>query len=265
MRKLPMTLPERIQAFVAGKPYICDRIGFSGAEIRLYDDMALKIAPRGQDAGNSVRMMRWLQGKLLVPEVLAHAEDPEREYLLMSRIRGKMACDSFYMSRPDTLIPLLAKALRMLWAVDITDCPTRRCLDDELAEARLRVERGQVDVSRADRGTFGPEGFADPAALLRWLETHRPSADPVFSHGDFCLPNICLEGDSVSGFIDLGDAGAADRWRDIALCYRSLKHNSDGTYGSVYPGIRPERLFDALGIAPDREKLRYYSLLDELF
>ena len=49
------------------------------------------------------------------------------------------------------------------------------------------------------------------------------------------------------------------------MCYRSLLHNADGTYGPVYPNIAPERLFSALGIAPDWEKVRYYRLLDELF
>ena len=51
----------------------------------------------------------------------------------------------------------------------------------------------------------------------------------MFVHGDFCLPNVFFADGKVSGFIDLGDAGIADRWYDIALGYRSLKHNVDGT------------------------------------
>lgn len=65
---------------------------------------------------------------------------------------------------------------------------------------------------------------------------------------------------------DLGDTGIADKWRDISLCYRSLKHNFDGTFGGkVYPDFDPDMLFDALGIEPNWEKLNYYILLDELF
>ena len=64
----------------------------------------------------------------------------------------------------------------------------------------------------------------------------------------------------------LGDTGIGDKWRDIALCYRSLKHNFDGSYGGkVYPDFDPDMLFEALEIEPDWEKLRYYILLDELF
>lgn len=35
--------------------------------------------------------------------------------------------------------------------------------------------------------------------------------------------------------------------------------------GKVYPDFDPDMLFDALGIEPKPEKLRYYTLLDELF
>ena len=85
-------------------------------------------------------------------------------------------------------------------------------------------------------------------------------------HGDFCLPNIFFQGDCLSGMIDLGRAGLADRWQDIALCYRSLKHNYSGKYGGkVYDNYNPDLFFDALGVEPDWEKLKYYILLDELF
>ena len=113
--------------------------------------------------------------------------------------------------------------------------------------------------------TYGPNGFKDPEHLLRWLKDHRPPMDPVLSHGDFCLPNVFFKDGGVSGYLDLGFCAVADRYQDIALCYRSLTHNADGSYGVVYPNVQPERLFDALGIKPDWEKIRYYILLDELF
>lgn len=69
----------------------------------------------------------------------------------------------------------------------------------------------------------------------------------------------------ISCLIDLGNAGIADKWQDLALCYRSLKHNANGSYGKIYSGIHEDDLFKLLGIEPDPEKLRYYILLDELF
>ena len=64
---------------------------------------------------------------------------------------------------------------------------------------------------------------------------------------------------------DMGNCGIADKWEDIAMLYRSLRHNFDGTYGKVYPGLDPDSFFEELGIEPDREKIDYYILLDELF
>ena len=87
----------------------------------------------------------------------------------------------------------------------------------------------------------------------------------MLSHGVFCLPIVFIEDGHVSGMIDLGRAGAADRWQDIALCLRSLRENARGRYGPAYPGFDEDLLLRTLGMAPDREKIRYYLLLDELF
>ena len=259
-------LPESIRRMTEGKAYTSDGVGMSRAQIRVYGGSVLKIEPCHRRNDETVRVMRWLEGKLPVPKILCYENDGECQYLLMSRVTGTMACDPYYMARPEELIAGLAEGLQMLWDTDVTDCPRNRDIDTELCEARIRVENHLVHPERAEPGTFGKDGFKDPEALLKWLEDNRPDYEPVLSHGDFCLPNIFLDRGRVSGFIDLGDTGIGDKWRDIALCYRSLRWNAEGAYGGkTYPDIRSQRLFDALGIAPDMEKLRYYILLDELF
>lgn len=145
-------------------------------------------------------------------------------------------------------------------------CPRSRNIDVELEEAKRRVENNMVDLDNVEQTTFGEGGFDNPQALLKWLEDNRPDYEPVLSHGDFCLPNIFIEDGQISGFIDLGDTGTGDKWRDIALCYRSLKHNFDGSFGGkACPDFNPDWLFEALGIEPNWEKLKFYMLLDELF
>ena len=44
-------------------------------------------------------------------------------------------------------------------------------------------------------------------------------------HGDFCLPNILVTNENNIGYIDLGDAGIGDPWRDYAWCIWSLEYN----------------------------------------
>lgn len=274
-------LPARIARMVRGKDFHTDDVGKEeGSRVFLFDDMVLKVERLdGIEAVNdrierTVGMMRWLADKLPVPEVLHAESDGSLHYLLMSRIEGRMACHGFWLERPEELIELLAQALRMVWNVEISDCPRTITLDEDLAIAQKRVELGLVDGADTEPGTFGPGGFDNPQALLEWLIANKPPLDPVLSHGDFCLPNIFLRsneeddrhGSGISGFIDFGSTGIADRWKDIALLTRSLEHNFDGSYGGIpYPGYDPYSLFDALGIEPDWEKIRYYRLLDELF
>lgn len=259
-------VPEAIRRQIEGKAYRTDGVGMSRAKILLFHDCVLKIDRKRPQNDGTVEMMRWLDGKLPVPRVICYEQDEAHQYLLMSRVPGRMSCDEYYLSRPRELVARLAEALDLLWRMDITDCPRTRDQDAELREARYRVEHSLVDVDNVEPTTFGPGGFKDPEALLHWLEDNRPSYEPVLSHGDLCLPNIFIDGGRVSGFIDLGACGVGDRWRDIALCSRSLRRNAEGAYGgTVYPGVRSHMLFDALGMEPDREKLRWYLLLDELF
>lgn len=261
-----MTLPKELDNWLAGKPYTCDQIGQSGSAVLCYEDMVLKIQPAQARFAADVAMLRWLEGRIPVPRVIHAMEASGKDYLLMSRIPGKMACDPDFMKDPEGLVTLLAEALQTLWAVDATDCPKLRALEDDLAEARERVARNLIDMDDVEPETFGPGGFESPAALLAWLEDNQPELEPVLSHGDFCLPNVFFEKGRLSGFIDLGDCGISDKWRDIALCHRSLRHNFCGKYAACpVPDFDPDILFDKLGLAPNREKLRYYVLLDELF
>lgn len=259
-------LPAAIRRCIGARTGRFDVTGCSGSTVLLYPDMVLKIEPPTEANDRTITMMHWLAGKVPVPAVLADEISGGMRYLLMSRIPGVMSCDPAWMDRPDALLDRLAEGLRILWAVDTTGCPCRCGLDRELSYLRGRVERGEVDADACTPGTFASGGFRDPADLLGWLERNRPAENFVLSHGDYCLPNVMLNETGVAGFIDLGDCGLADRWRDIAMCLKSLRRNFSGFFGGpVRPAPDEARFFDALGINRDEERLRYYLLLDELF
>lgn len=261
-----ITFPEQIRNLIMDKPYTIDDIGLSGNQVLIFEDMVLKIEKAPGRTGEQVMLMRWLEGKVSVPKVLAYVEENNKNYLLMTRMKGKMSCDTEYLDNPSVLLAGLAEGLKTLWSVDVTDCPVSRDLDRILKEAEFEVENNLVDVDNVEPTTFGEGGFESPAHLLKWLKENRPSYEPVLSHGDYCLPNVFLENGKLQGFIDLDRAGVGDKWNDIALCYRSLKHNFDGTYGGkVYEDFDPDMLFEALGMEPDWDKIKYYTLLDELF
>lgn len=258
-------LPEKIRKILGDAPFETDSIGMSGAGIRLYPDTVLKISRDDPVARREADVMTWLRGKLPVPEVLACEREGGRQYLLMTRLPGKMLCDSAVIADAGRVARLLARALEMVNSVPIADCPYMADLDTELAVARGHVERGEVDVENTDPATFGPGGFRGPWELLLWLEENRPAEERGFTHGDMCLPNILTENGEITGFIDLGGAGVGDPYRDYAIARRSLHDNTDGHHGHTSPGFDADALFRYLGIVPDREKMRYFTLLDELF
>ena len=263
---MELHIPSKIKSFIDNKSYTLDDIGMSGNQVLIFEDMVLKIEEWTAPVERQVQMMQWLEGKISVPKVIAYEVEDEKSYLLMSKVSGVMSCDTYYLEHPQVLLKALASGLKMLWQVDVTDCPVVRDVDAVLEEARLQVENGLVDLDNVEPTTFGEGEFEGPEQLLEWLENHRPAFEQVLSHGDFCLPNIFLEDGQVKGFIDLGRAGVGDKWNDIALCYRSLKHNFDGTYGGkVDEDFNPDMLFEKLGIEPDWDKIKWYLLLDEMF
>ncbi|WZL72469.1 phosphotransferase [Clostridiaceae bacterium 35-E11] len=99
--------------------------------------------------------------------------------------------------------------------------------------------------------------FNSPEELYNYLIKNQPKEELVFSHGDYCLPNVFLDNKTVTGFIDLGRAGVADKWQDVALCVRSLEHNlQSNQYTDLF--------YAYLNIKPDYKKIKYYILLDQL-
>ncbi len=273
LKKLPWgtleNCPQKLRQLlckIEKEEFQSDEIGLSESQVYLFPNQVLKIQEDNEEARNEAAMMDWLQGRVPAPQVIAHVCEGGRSYLLMTRTAGKMACDEEYMSNPRRLTQMLAEALKLLWRTDITGCPGKWGIERKLSMAEYWVEHDMVSMEDAEPDTYGKDGFRSPKELYGWLAEHKPPEEPVLSHGDFTLPNLIFSGNELKGFIDLGRMGAADKWQDIALCYRSLLHNYDGKYGGRrYEGFRPKMLFEQLGMEPDWEKIRYYILLDELF
>ena len=106
-----MDLPADLAVLVEGLPYTCDTVGKSGSAVLCYENMVLKIEPRDEKFAGFVEMLRWLKGRLPVPEVLYAGTEGAFQYLLMSRMPGKMSCDREFTADPDALAELLAEEL----------------------------------------------------------------------------------------------------------------------------------------------------------
>lgn len=186
MRQLPRSIKELIQT----NRYQIDEIGQSGSTVILFEKQVLKIQPVGDETKNEYQVMQWLEGKLPVPKIIAVDCLGEKNYLLMSKVKGKMACDATFMNEPKYLTRLLANALKQFWAIDTSDFPTTMKIEKKLEIAKSDVENGRVDMSHVQPETFGVDGFKNPKELLLWLIANKPEEEMVFSHGDLSLPNV---------------------------------------------------------------------------
>ena len=152
-------LPDSICQLTEGKACRREKTVLRGSELLIFDDCVLKITPCSREDEESVQIMRWLEGKLPVPKVLACEKNKEYQYLLMSRIPGRKAWDDPCLAHPAELLAVLAEAVKALWRVDISDCPRTRDADTLLLKAKYNVENNHIRQRRVRK----PAGAAELA------------------------------------------------------------------------------------------------------
>ena len=258
-------LPDELMRLLHGYTYEANEVGCSTANVYHYqkgeESLFLKIEKTNEEIRREQGIIRWLRGKLPVPEVKSYLEQNGMSYLLMTAVSGEMTCQS----PEDTLrkpyeetVRLLAEGLLMLQRVEIETCPFDSTLAKKLQRALYNIKNDLVDIEDFEESNE----FENPIDLYHWLVEQQPEEELYFTHGDYCLPNIFIQEGQLSGFIDVGRGGIADKWQDIALCVRSLGYNlRDCAKKEQYV----ELLFEHLGIKPDWKKIDYYIMLDELF
>jgi aminoglycoside 3'-phosphotransferase-2 len=243
-------------------------LGMSGAAVYYFPDLSayLKSSKLGgfSELHHEKEVLAWLAGKLPAPKLLGYEKTSEAEYLLTSAIAGIPASDilSAETSTVESELRFAAEAARMLRRMHdlpIDGCELDQSLDIKFARARKNIERKLLSESDAE---FAIEHDGkSPIDVYKELFEARPAdRDLVFTHGDPCMPNIIIDGDEIAGFIDLDGGGVADRYTDIAIFFRSFRRN-------CHVEVNVEETFcDAYGLdGLDRDKLEFYTYLDDLF
>ena len=178
----------------------------------------------GVDLDRERVRLEWIATRHPAPRVLGAGADDEAQWLVTSALPGEHAVGDTWRARRSEAIQAIADGLRAIHAIPIDDFPPAWI--------------GEVWVGRT----------------LRALGRRPPIDGPVLVHGDACAPNtlIAPSGEWV-GNVDFGDLGVGDRWADLAIASMSL----DWNFGE---GHQPE-FFDAYGIDPDPDRIRYYRRL----
>ena len=232
-----------------------------GASVVFLKSRRVGTIPGDRPLFDEGERLSWMHAVgLPVPAVLQYHEWKGREYLLLTAVPGVDAAAQRPADQHAAVVAALAAGLRTLHATNISACPFDQSRRLRVAAAESQVRHGLVREDDFDAARIGRSASELYAELVR---SAPPSEDRVFTHGDYCLPNVILVDDGpgrlrVSGFVDCRAAGIADRYQDLALCARSVAHN----FGPEWVPT----LFARYGLdRVDDGKLEYYQLLDEFF
>lgn len=273
-----VTTEERLRARYRAYGWTPVQEGFSGATTYRLDrldrpdrpGLYVKTAPLSDhpDARSGLRQeaerIAWLADREIPsPDLVESGEHDGVSWLVMTALPGRSAAEPWPAARRDAVIDAVADLLRDLHALPVDGCPFDRRLDVMLGSARWALEHEVTDVRAAEVEEWKRE--LDLAGLLAELEASRPAyEDVVLGHGDYCLPNLLLDPETLepTGLIDLGRLGRTDRHADLALMSGSIASDS------LNPQYRPghvERFLARYGVDPDDPRLTYFRRLDLLF
>ncbi len=259
---LPADLPEKITAAI-GAAQVAEvhagRRGLVSYELHVRDGWpvrTLKVAPPQDPFAvlAEVDRLEWIDRRLPCPKVLASAQlDGGGHAVVLSLPPGTRASSAEHLTRATRTVEYFAQALRFVHEIPIDNCPFSSRLDLRLRSIRRRTNIGQYDPARFTP----PYNRYSLDRLYEILQETRPAEDDdVFTHGSFALDCTVLDQTGVSGIVNWGSAGVADRYVDLASAVRSIAN-------TLGPELIPT-FFQWYGLPkPDPRKLDFYALLAE--
>jgi aminoglycoside phosphotransferase len=208
----------------------------------------------GIDLTDEVARLNWAAAFTPVPRVLDQGADTGGSWIITGALPGESAVSDRWKAAPDRAVRALGEGLRALHeALPAQTCPFSWSAADRLNDTHRRAAAHRLEPGRWHEA-HQPLGVQRALAVL----ADTPPADHlVVCHGDACAPNtVLLEDGSLSGHVDMGEMGVADRWADLAVATWSTEWN----YGPGWDGL----LLTAYGVDADPERIAYYRLLWDL-
>ena len=237
LETMPEGMPDEIVRYAVGAR-IYDSSCSPQARVYFIDrdgGYYVKRSPAGTLAAEA-KMTSYFHSKGLGAQVL-HYSTGEVDWMMTSRVAGEDCTHAMYRAEPERLCDLLAQKLRELHEMDAGDCPVQDRMSGYLALAEDNYRTGNYDKS-AFPDSFGYRTADEAYAVLQ--AGRGALKNEVLLHGDYCLPNIMLDGWRFSGFIDVGNGGIGDRHVDLFWGAWTLWFN-------LKTNAYRDRFFDAYG------------------
>lgn len=255
--------PEVITRFIGKATLIPDEVGESPCQVYSFiqgnDRFFLKMSPliyaqTTFSVLREARLVEWVSTYLNVPDLVLVAQSTEGEFMITRRVPGEPLYRRIDMKQP--VVHLFGEALRQLRAVPIDNCPFNAGAALRLRELAYLI-RNDLCAEEYDLNQWPGLGLHTPQDLLAHLQATIPAEELTFAHGDLGDSNIFVTADDELYFIDLGRAGLADRWMDVAFIHRNLRVEVSAEAAADF--------LNTLDEADKPAKRAFYEQLDELF
>jgi kanamycin kinase len=208
--------------------------------------------PRFPTLAAEAERMVWAIAYLPVPTVVTIEEVGDAAVLITERLAGHDATDPRWGDDVPALVRIFGEGLAAFHrAVGDEWCPFRFDVPVALDHVRRRVAAGLLNPAQDCNADYKHLTAESALALLE--ESAPDDEDLVVCHGDYCPPNVLLEDGRATGYVDLGELGVADRWRDIAIGAWSTSWNFGPEYEPLF--------YESYGIEPDPGRIAFYRLL----
>ncbi len=217
------------------------------------NDFVVKI--QEQSLRNEYLNYQFLAGKVPVPRVQFYTSWQNHDILCMTKIKGQTLDSQRHEANPSDIVRQYAHALKLLHAIPIQNAPVWQNIQEKVMEAGIRIKENLVDIDDFEKENRD----MSCEDLYKKLSSNIPQiTELVFTHGDYCLDNVLFDASGLTGFIDMGRGGIADKYQDIALAVRSIRDEYSEDFLPLF--------FEEYGItAVSYDKIDFYILLDEFF
>lgn len=257
-------LPESIKKFIGQNKLYKNKVGQSPADVYSFskngDTFFLKIseviyASTTYSVLREAKVLDWINGKLNVPELILMESNDDYEFMISKAIQAKPIADLTQYNEQQ-ILGIYQQTLQQLQSIDISNCPFHSDIQTRINEAEFLLKHELINDINWDEVDLDVwDEFKSYSELLENLKEMRFKEDFVFSHGDITDTKIFLDKNEQIYFLDLGRAGIADRFVDIAFIERSLREDcSDQTAQKFIESLEED----------DHFKRDYFLKLDEL-
>lgn len=250
--------PAELQSRFARHEWTAITTGKSGSSVWRLDGPSLLYVKHGRDVADEVERLHWLaQHDIPVPKVV----DVGTDWLVTTALSGRPAHEPWPAADRNRVVDAVADLTKQLHALPVDACPFDHTLAVAVPAAFANAREGRVDLDDLDDDRAGWSAAELIAALAA---AEPPEEDLVVGHGDLCLPNVLINPHTLraTGFVDVGRAGRADRYNDLAIITRSL--GADGRNAQFGPDAA-DRFLIRYGAPRDDDRFAFYRLLDEFF